>query len=692
MLGSFGGTNSIPFGINAAGTVVGDAVDVAGQNQAFVYDGTLRAIGSLPPCAANGDPTSVARGINDLGDVVGGSCGQAFLYSGGRLTSVGVMPGFIGGLASAINNKGQMVGVAGNHIQGSGRATVYDWTSGAWIDLNMVSSPLPGGGLVLGEAMAINDNGQILARGYNADGSIHRSYLLTPIVSPATAAPSSTGKPSISGLPVSGDLLTATAGSWAGAPPSYAYQWMRCASDGGSCVDVFGSNASTYRLTGVDLGGFTIRVRVTATNQYGTASAQSDPTAVIETPLNAFAPQLWYDHRDSYRADLASEITDNCWQENSFTTHNNYLYDGLENQLASVCPANGPSGPLDHLSLDYLGPRYPGGRQSTSDDHIDERNFDYVQDFQRLHDLPGYADQIYGRIVAGPGGATILQYWFFYYYNGGWFIDGLGGLGGEHEGDWEGLQLYLDPNGNPVDATYYQHTIGERCGWNSFAHSALHPVVLVANGSHASYFTSGPHSTEPVGTDHAEAGVLPVSPTVVDVSNSPADSWLYWKGRWGGTPPGTPVTPSSPNGPSQGAKWDAFGYLSGPDTRPCTVPGALRKLKVQRTTAFTSRHQVASTPTVPVPKVSARRVGGRAVLNYCFADVPKSLARRPWWLEITLQSADRRIPPYSKWWRAQLPCGRLTQPTGRGPGPFHVLVTAASKHGVESRILRVRVR
>jgi hypothetical protein len=73
---------------------------------------------------------------------------------------------------------------------------------------------------------------------------------------------------------------------------SFARQWQRCDAAGAACVDVVGATAAEYPLTEADLG-HTIRVRVAATNSAGSASATSDPTAVVEAPpSNTLLPAL----------------------------------------------------------------------------------------------------------------------------------------------------------------------------------------------------------------------------------------------------------------------------------------------------------------------------------------------------------------------------------------------------------------
>jgi hypothetical protein len=83
--------------------------------------------------------------------------------------------------------------------------------------------------------------------------------------------------------------LSASPGSWSGTTPlSYAYQWQRCDSNGGSCAPVAGATAIGYLLASVDVGS-TMRVSVTASNSAGSATASSVATAAVlgdaSTPL-----------------------------------------------------------------------------------------------------------------------------------------------------------------------------------------------------------------------------------------------------------------------------------------------------------------------------------------------------------------------------------------------------------------------
>lgn len=97
--------------------------------------------------------------------------------------------------------------------------------------------------------------------------------------------PSNTVEPRISGTATVGSTLTATSGSWTNSPTSFAFQWVRCPRSGGlptgaDCAAIGGATTSSYVVSTADVDR-RLRVRVTAANADGSATAASNATAVI---------------------------------------------------------------------------------------------------------------------------------------------------------------------------------------------------------------------------------------------------------------------------------------------------------------------------------------------------------------------------------------------------------------------------
>ncbi|HTZ85244.1 MAG TPA: hypothetical protein VMB05_01120, partial [Solirubrobacteraceae bacterium] len=116
-----------------------------------------------------------------------------------------------------------------------------------------------------------------------------------PVEPPPPAPPVNTAAPSVSGLAVEAQTLSAAGGTWSGSPTSFAYQWQDCNLLGLACVDIQGATSTTYALLAADVGD-TVRVKVTATNAGGSVSAYSVPTsaviAALSAPLNLLAPSI----------------------------------------------------------------------------------------------------------------------------------------------------------------------------------------------------------------------------------------------------------------------------------------------------------------------------------------------------------------------------------------------------------------
>ena len=112
----------------------------------------------------------------------------------------------------------------------------------------------------------------------------------------AKAPPKATGEPRISGTAIERNTLTASNGSFSGTGPfNYTYRWLRCPASGGGgngedCSAISGATFKRYTVRAADVGR-RLRVRVTAANSEGSASATSNATGVVVSASTAGAPR-----------------------------------------------------------------------------------------------------------------------------------------------------------------------------------------------------------------------------------------------------------------------------------------------------------------------------------------------------------------------------------------------------------------
>ena len=113
-----------------------------------------------------------------------------------------------------------------------------------------------------------------------------------PVTVRSRSKPVGRTRPSISGNPVVGQVLTADHGSWSGTGSiDFRYSWLRCNSAGQGCSTISAASGSTYTLTAAD-AGHRIRVVVLARNSVGKADWTSGSTALVQAsgPVNTSAP------------------------------------------------------------------------------------------------------------------------------------------------------------------------------------------------------------------------------------------------------------------------------------------------------------------------------------------------------------------------------------------------------------------
>ena len=180
-IGSLGGTLGIPYWMNNRGQVVGFSNVAEDQsNHAFLWDRhhnpPLTDLGTL------GGTYSSATWINDAGEIVGDSnlagdqTGRAFLWKNGVMTNLRTVAGDPCSGANSINSQGQIVGFGSADCNNEDHAALSE-NGGPLVDLQTLV--LPGSGVTLTNAVFINDQGEIAARGVLSNGD-QRAVVLIP--------------------------------------------------------------------------------------------------------------------------------------------------------------------------------------------------------------------------------------------------------------------------------------------------------------------------------------------------------------------------------------------------------------------------------------------------------------------------------------------------------------------------------
>lgn len=165
-LGTLGGVSSRAMGINAIGQVAGYASTESGKMHAFLWDGTMRDLGTL-----TGSMESFAYAINDAGQIAGASSDlgsitpRAFLWQNNALTEIGAFA------PRAINKNGEIAGamaIKRNNLDWFEHACL--WRSGALTDLGTL-----GGNYSY--AYGLNDSGQIVGISFAANEANTRAFV-----------------------------------------------------------------------------------------------------------------------------------------------------------------------------------------------------------------------------------------------------------------------------------------------------------------------------------------------------------------------------------------------------------------------------------------------------------------------------------------------------------------------------------
>ena len=158
----------------------------------------------------------------------------------------------------------------------------------------------------------------------------------------------------------------------------------------------------------------------------------------------------------------------------------------------------------------------------------------------------GASPTVYGAVMRTRD-RIALQYWLFYPAN----LLGLAAAQGPfwqfHEGDWEAVTVLLDTRERPQLVGLSEHCAGARREWARAPRRGSRPIVYVALGSHANYFTPGRKTLsrrcwpkEAVAVADAYRIALldsvgrgrTIAPAVSSVTAT-APSWMVFGGTWG---------------------------------------------------------------------------------------------------------------------------------------------------------------
>jgi probable HAF family extracellular repeat protein len=172
-----GDTGSAAYGINNLGQIVGTSDTATGVQHIFLYsNGRMRNVGDF------GDFSPVA--INNHGQIIGSKIFAvpppesfyylSYLYTGGPLRDLGLLPTFQSTRAASINDSGEIVGTCSSTTPENNKSVGFFWNG----VIHQITVP----GWTIITANGINDSGQIAAMGTRPVGTLTEEHalVLTP--------------------------------------------------------------------------------------------------------------------------------------------------------------------------------------------------------------------------------------------------------------------------------------------------------------------------------------------------------------------------------------------------------------------------------------------------------------------------------------------------------------------------------
>jgi len=190
-LRTLGGANGVANQMNSWGAIAGYAENKTKdphcpKPQEFEFKPVIWLQDWILALPTGNDPEGIAYGINEWGQVVGGSgtCAafntislypfqpvHALLWENGIATDLGTLGGKLNNFAEAINNNGEVIG--GSDLSGDTTSHAFLWTP--------AKKKMEDLGTLKGDAwsiaIGINDAGQVVGVSANADFSVVRAFV-----------------------------------------------------------------------------------------------------------------------------------------------------------------------------------------------------------------------------------------------------------------------------------------------------------------------------------------------------------------------------------------------------------------------------------------------------------------------------------------------------------------------------------
>jgi probable HAF family extracellular repeat protein len=157
-----GATGALPTAVNASGQIVGLAQTASGT-RGWIFQNQI-----MTPLATLGG-VSYPRTISDNGLIAGVSevtdgAARPVRWTTQGIEDIGLLPADTQGYAEGISDDGRIVGLSYSYAGQSGfQAHAFLWRAGHMIDLGTLGGSF-------GEALAINNSGQIVGQSTTADG------------------------------------------------------------------------------------------------------------------------------------------------------------------------------------------------------------------------------------------------------------------------------------------------------------------------------------------------------------------------------------------------------------------------------------------------------------------------------------------------------------------------------------------